>query len=614
MWIRPSTGRLCVDLTANDDGSLDLYHLIQMASSSTAVSVLQPPEDSIIVDSLSLDGYHEICYFHLEHSRQLSISTKVSVQLGAVILCPPGSEVQLSNEIAYIPDPDVIESGWRVSTGASMIVLESGWTRVDSSEAPHAHISHENFLGNQSWHSKAWLAQANYIFHCLSITSKHNNYVLVHSINYILRLATSNSIPPGYLFLCPLANLQADSPSCFQLAECPAYWSLDPTGDERLSMVEAEQLGFPSFKLEMMVDGDSWAENVYTGIYQFHQAKGFDLDSQDVARELGLPIFEISTGLGSPFAHIQETDLCDRPETQEPLDTELPQEPVHGESGLHCLPLPLLASTSATAHQMNYFGVYAQGSAIDESFDPHLFGSSAPSTRHSQNFNNSNLNFEFPFRDQPYHLPPLEPSTLPQFITPPHLYGPTSPASLLSPHRHHIPARPAPSPRTSINSPQADPASANLGTMTRRTILIPMQGGRAKCRSARIYGVYKRCRNLLFRGTGTGLAETIGLGQAEAAPETNSFRSSFRWPLTVSETQKFRRATSQSSSFSFNFRCVRTLHFRVPRNLLIYRVTTVGVEGVSYNAGGISGTYFKKEENYKKLISQGESGRCDVTN
>ncbi|KAJ7606193.1 hypothetical protein B0H17DRAFT_1154107 [Mycena rosella] len=67
---------------------------------------------------------------------------------------------------------------------------------------------------------------------------------------------------------------------------------------------------------------------------------------------------------------------------------------------------------------MNYFGAYTQGSAIEESFGPHDFGSSPPGAGNSQNSNNFNFNFEFPFRDQPYHLPPLEASTLSQFTQP----------------------------------------------------------------------------------------------------------------------------------------------------------------------------------------------------
>ncbi|KAJ7658909.1 hypothetical protein B0H17DRAFT_1213062 [Mycena rosella] len=159
--------------------------------------------------------------------------------------------------------------------------------------------------------------------------------VLVRVITYTLRLASSDSIAPGYLFLCPLSDLQADSPSRFRFAECPAFWSLNASGAERLSMEEAERLGFPSFELEMWIDGRSWDESVYNGTRQFHQGKGFDPDSQDVSRELGRPLYEISKERGGPFAHIQELDVCDdHSAIQNVPDSEVLQEAVHGESGL----------------------------------------------------------------------------------------------------------------------------------------------------------------------------------------------------------------------------------------------------------------------------------------
>ncbi|KAJ7472511.1 hypothetical protein FB451DRAFT_989749, partial [Mycena latifolia] len=104
---------------------------------------------------------------------------------------------------------------------------------------------------------------------------------------------TGDNIPSGYLFLCPLADLQSDKPSYFRHPECAAYWSLDPSGVERLGMEEAEQLGFPAFELKMEPRGWFWDESVYAGIRQFHQGKGFDPDSLDVALKLGYPLLQL---------------------------------------------------------------------------------------------------------------------------------------------------------------------------------------------------------------------------------------------------------------------------------------------------------------------------------
>ncbi|KAF8168976.1 hypothetical protein K438DRAFT_1615618, partial [Mycena galopus ATCC 62051] len=97
-----------------------------------------------------------------------------------------------------------------------------------------------------------------------------------------------DTLPPGYLFLCPLADLQWELPTWFQLPDCPAYWSLDPSGTERLSAKAARNLGFPDLRFQMKAVGRFWNDGVYAGIRQFQEAKGFDPYSQEVARELGI--------------------------------------------------------------------------------------------------------------------------------------------------------------------------------------------------------------------------------------------------------------------------------------------------------------------------------------
>jgi hypothetical protein len=53
----------------------------------------------------------------------------------------------------------------------------------------------------------------------------------------------------------------------------------------------------------MTIYGMSWDASIYTGLRQFHRAKGFDPDSQDVARHLGKPIYQLAREMDIPFAH-----------------------------------------------------------------------------------------------------------------------------------------------------------------------------------------------------------------------------------------------------------------------------------------------------------------------
>jgi hypothetical protein len=110
----------------------------------------------------------------------------------------------------------------------------------------------------------------------------------------------------AYLFLCPAEDFQIGSLS-FRWPECPAYWSLDPSGVERLSMEDAIALGFPAISLSTEIEGRSWDASVYAGLRQFHQVKGFDPDSQDVVRHLGEPLCQLASEIDPLFAHSEST-------------------------------------------------------------------------------------------------------------------------------------------------------------------------------------------------------------------------------------------------------------------------------------------------------------------
>jgi hypothetical protein len=112
--------------------------------------------------------------------------------------------------------------------------------------------------------------------------------------------------PSGYLFVCPIEDFQT-GPSSFRWPDFPAYWSRDPSGLEHFTTEVATRLGFPSIQLSMELWGRYWDTSVYAGLRQFHQGKGFDPDSQDVARHLGYPLFQLSAEVDPPFAHSEPT-------------------------------------------------------------------------------------------------------------------------------------------------------------------------------------------------------------------------------------------------------------------------------------------------------------------
>ncbi|KAJ7448414.1 hypothetical protein FB451DRAFT_1289209 [Mycena latifolia] len=81
----------------------------------------------------------------------------------------------------------------------------------------------------------------------------------------------------------------------------------------------------------MRVEGYSWDGSVYTGLRQFHQGKGFDADSQDVARQLGYPLYQLSGELGARFAHVEEEECVaenDAVQGNNPTDDKEIRQPI----------------------------------------------------------------------------------------------------------------------------------------------------------------------------------------------------------------------------------------------------------------------------------------------
>jgi hypothetical protein len=70
-------------------------------------------------------------------------------------------------------------------------------------------------------------------------------------------------------------------------------------------MEEAINLGFPLMDFNMEIYGFSWDASIYAGLRQFHLGKGFDPESQDVARHLRLPLYQVIDwdGVEAPLTH-----------------------------------------------------------------------------------------------------------------------------------------------------------------------------------------------------------------------------------------------------------------------------------------------------------------------
>ncbi|KAJ6512478.1 hypothetical protein C8R45DRAFT_322307 [Mycena sanguinolenta] len=291
--IRRSTGQLCLDLVPRSRSLLGNLSHGSMPTQQGLKFLEGEDSEAAAIDSFSLELYHTISYWQLSVFRSRSISSSVTVNLASVYNFPSDNKVDDVVEIAWLPNTELSSyPRWYGPGNVSSFIklLADGWTRLKSNDVVDTKVRVEFFMSDDRF----WLSQANHIFTTLQISSDFQHYVVSDRVRFGLTISTSEvDIPMGFLFLCPLKDFR-NGKSSLKWPDCPAYWSLDPSGVERLAPEEAINLGFPTLRLSTNIRGFSWDASMYTGLRQFHQAKGFDPNSQDVARHLGHKLYQVS--------------------------------------------------------------------------------------------------------------------------------------------------------------------------------------------------------------------------------------------------------------------------------------------------------------------------------
>ncbi|KAF7353211.1 hypothetical protein MSAN_01508800 [Mycena sanguinolenta] len=299
VWIRPSTRELCLDLAPSGPGTF--FNILKSPVLRLEnLSLDAPNSEDILISSLSDDQYHELCcQYPIARFPWFQVSTRHPVGPGIF-----RSDSQ-HETCVRIPEPLILpeaELYWNLGRRAPGKLLPNSWIRYDPGRAYTLRLK----LQLSFWEHrivKAWLAQASCIFTELQEVAHVEDYVCIHGVEFTLRITDEREIPEGYLFVCPPQDLRTSTErhaSLYQWPACPAYWSLDPSGADRLSTEDARNLGFPAIHTETVVGGLSWDHSIYQGLRRFHEGKGFNPESQEVARRLGYPVFEASSD-GAPF-------------------------------------------------------------------------------------------------------------------------------------------------------------------------------------------------------------------------------------------------------------------------------------------------------------------------
>ncbi|KAF8214505.1 hypothetical protein K438DRAFT_1801553 [Mycena galopus ATCC 62051] len=252
-WIRLSTGTLSIELTPPEFFPTALVISgNDFPPSSTSLLTSLPTFE--IISSISLVNYHRLCNWHLGRCGQLIVPTNMPIQLGSIRHIS-SAEYESSLEIALLANLKVIDSGWLTEDPNT----QDHWKLITYDEGT-------SILEN------GWIRCA-FPFPCLP--------VLVNSIWSCLQLLSPiKNLPPGYLFLCPLAEFETVLPGCLAIPGCTAYWSTNPSGAERLSAEETRTLGLPDINSWVEVRGNTGTRVTTTEFASFTKRKDLILTAK----------------------------------------------------------------------------------------------------------------------------------------------------------------------------------------------------------------------------------------------------------------------------------------------------------------------------------------------
>ncbi|KAK7022578.1 kinase-like protein [Favolaschia claudopus] len=339
MWIRHSTGQVCLELTPGYDDVLPRAYFIErreyqheeMFDESVKFRI-----DDIINSTTLLEYYDAFCEDPANHTLS---ELPASASLGSVLNLAPDSATVVASTPAQSRyksswryqqlyyEPEKQDSDWNWEELIDYEIVGDGWARVESARVMKCYYHDEDLKPEGLY---AWLAQAHRIFNASKIGQSWETFALLVRITIfvVLEEIDRDLMPRGFLFLyCPSG--WHSTPISSARPASIAFWSLDSLGQHRLSSEEAKSLGFPAIEAKIEVHLKSWDSTTYLFLRQFHEEKGFDPHSEDVASCLGLTPICLSISCAEPakLLEIREAkkitwEGSDTGQSREPSDEE----------------------------------------------------------------------------------------------------------------------------------------------------------------------------------------------------------------------------------------------------------------------------------------------------
>ncbi|KAK6984912.1 hypothetical protein R3P38DRAFT_3102198 [Favolaschia claudopus] len=360
VFIRSSTGHICIDPgIRRDNVYLEPMPLLPIESHNRCpnglLELLSPQNPTLLAQALTFEWYHgmllatnifDAVHRTVYHSQSNTFVIKFNSMYRIYRNNGPMLEIASLQDVA-VEGPYVWTvvrgrfddyywhraGNWDLTErlGGDIDITNTGWTRISFFKMPTITLRFLVKFQSSKLHRRFWLSQVHHIFSSIGGVSDVDNYVMIDFCDFSIRLNPRSPMPsnPFYLFLCPPAHLQI-SPGVLGWPTCSAYWSLDPLGEQRLSVDETVMLGLPTIEYDAKVEVSSKSEEPYAGLWEFHKWKGFDPDSQAIALHLGYPLYQLCVDTATMQEVVnasREFDKLDRNGFADLFNWDLDDEP-----------------------------------------------------------------------------------------------------------------------------------------------------------------------------------------------------------------------------------------------------------------------------------------------
>ncbi|KAJ7768003.1 hypothetical protein B0H14DRAFT_358589 [Mycena olivaceomarginata] len=342
-WIRLSTGKLCLDIGDGVKPCWEVRYPLQIYCTPTELPSLKLVEDELhakLLRVLKFDEFYSMFAFSgLGHFGYDLLSSTESITLPSIRISGDWADFKADQFLA-IPFPNHVTPNeiYMQPWGGCQVQNEgmpTGWTRVEYQDDPNPDSPHSGAYCRIEYHAvndvkKWWLSQQAYVHKHLQgvfvtdvslhfITGIDFDCILDHQLDgFTLRGTFMTDAPSDkvYLFLCnPQVEVLDGQLTVINPPDAEKYyWAFDPTGLDQLPHEIAEDIGLPTPKFRIEPHSLYLREEETNLIREFHAAKGFDPESQDVAIAMRYPLVDIEAIKG-PAQKLAEQHSVIGPDT-----------------------------------------------------------------------------------------------------------------------------------------------------------------------------------------------------------------------------------------------------------------------------------------------------------